>query len=134
MTRFSHGLYAAMLLSVPVLAIGVASAEDDGFYESLPNVSIGKVFFSPQQRSTLDQRRGSKTRHGGDAASTDKPEQAKDSGDAAGFIISSKGGARVYANGDFVAARGDDDLVFPSAVRIVRNDPKKQAETDDASD
>lgn len=130
----AHCLFATLLLSVQTLGSGVASAADDGFYESLPSVSIGKVFFSPQQRSKLDQRRSSGTRHAADAPSTRKPKPAKGSSDAAGYIISSKGGARVYANGNFVAARSGDVVVFPNAVKIVRSDKAKQAEAVDASD
>ena len=122
MKRVPKYLYGGLLFSLLVAGIDAANAEDDTFYESLPEVSIGKVFFSPQQRVKLDQRRGSASSHSDAKTSDRKPRPAKDSGDAAGFIISSKGGARVYANGDFVSARSSDAVVFPNAVKIVRSE------------
>mgnify|MGYP003639485919 CR=1 FL=1 len=127
-------LYGGLLSSLLVVGIDVATAADDTFYESLPEVSIGKVFFSPQQRMKLDQRRGSDTDQSGAATAKRKPRLEKDSGDAAGFIISSNGGARVYSNGDFVSARSSDAVVFPNAVKVVRGERDDKPGASDAGD
>lgn len=127
MSRIPRSLFGALLVCVLLFAFDVAAADDDSFYESLPDVTIGKIFFSPQQRLNLDQRRGSGTRTGASVPSTRASRAVKDTGDAAGFIISSKGGAKIYANGDFVSARTGDAVVFPNTVKVVRSDENHES-------
>lgn len=119
-------------VSVVFLAIAMSTsaesrADEEHFYESLPEVTIGKVFFSPQERARLDQRRSSipVVRIGGGAAPASTLKKVND--DAAGFIISSKGASKVYSGGDFVTVQHHADVKFPGSVKIVRGQDPDEA-------
>ncbi len=125
---------SVMLLMIGFLSFVRTSSADEGFYESLPEVTVGKVFFSPQQRAALDQRRG-----GGPAAASKsngaaKNTRRKTSDDAAGFITSSKGTSKVYTNGDFVSVQRGVDVKFPGSVKIVRGDDSNEGEAGGGED
>ncbi|HNP63465.1 MAG TPA: hypothetical protein PKH39_05975 [Woeseiaceae bacterium] len=133
MNRAGHQS-AGVLLIVFVLSTASTSIADEGFYESLPEVTIGKVFFSPQQRAELDQRRGGgpvATSKGGLAK---KRSQRKANDDAAGFIISSKGSSKVYSNGDFVSVHRGVDVKFPGSVKVLRSDDPNEGKARGESD
>ena len=125
---------AVAVLVVVLLATGQSNADDEQFYESLPDVSIGKVFFSPQQREQLDQRRGSAPLAVSRGATTAGGSRRPSNDDAAGFIVSSKGTSKVYANGDFVDVRKRVTVNFPGSVKIVRSQDADEAEASDEAD
>ena len=103
-----------------------ASADDVVVYESLPDVTIGRVFFSPEQRQRLDQRRHRKT------TTKDRrnlaPAGRTRVNVAAGYILSSSGKLRIYANGDFVAGKRQEPMHFPGDVSISRQDSGSEEE------
>lgn len=134
MSAISSKLVTGVLIVAALSAAGTSIADDEHFYESLPEVSIGKVFFSPAQRARLDQRRGTATptSSGGTPASGSTRRPGTD--DAAGFIISSKGSSKVYANGDFVSVRKRVAVKFPGSVKIVRSQDTPEAEASDEAD
>ena len=124
----------AVICALLVLAGGAAA---DEVYERIAEVDIGRVFLTPAQRRSLDVERlkpptaeGTVVQAGEET--TAAPGQAKR--EAAGYIISSKGGRREWSGSDFVAT-GDDALVerrFPGEVRIVRH--RAVAENGDEDD
>ncbi len=117
------------LLMVVLLSTASSSIADEGFYESLPEVTIGKVFYSPQQRAELDQRRSSGPVATSKSPGATKSARGKAADDAAGFIISSKGSSKVYANGDFVSVQPGVDVKFPGSVKILRGDDPNEGDT-----
>ena len=103
MSQSTRTTFVVVSIAAVLLSASNTLADGEGFYESLPNVSIGKVFFSPQQRARLDQRRGNTAAAASDSAAPSGGARKKGTGDAAGFIVSSTGRSKVYANGDFVS-------------------------------
>lgn len=125
----------AVLLALSFLFYASAAvADDEAFYESLPDVAIGKVFFSPLQRARLDQRRGGGAGPRVAATNSANVARKKLNKDAAGFIVSSKGESKVYTNGEFVAVRPGDSVDFPGTVKIVRGEKSNKSEAGDATD
>ena len=109
---------AAAHLAVAAFAVP-AQAEEEPAYESLSEVTIGRLFYSPQQRALLDRRRQ------GRASSSRRlpaamPENRPGRNDAAGYIVSSSGERKIYANGEFVAGQGNKAVKFPGDIKIVR--------------
>lgn len=107
--------------------------EEKSIYESLPDVTIGRVFFSPEQRARLDKQRqgifvSAATR------SNKKSGRKKSSDKAAGYISSGNGLTRVYANGDFVKSSDSKPLVFPGTVKVVRGADAEDVEASDEDD
>ncbi len=124
-----------VIIVVAALLSGRNSVADgEHFYESLPNVSIGKVFFSPQQRAELDQRRGSPAAVVSSGAAASGSPRKKVNKVAAGFILSSKGTSKVYADGDFVNSQESVAVKFPGSVTIVRGEDPDDAEASDEAD
>jgi len=120
-----------ILLGIVILMPVTLHADDDkAIYESLPDVTIGRVFFSPEQRARLDQQRQGVFVAGATRSSV-KAGRPKKNNRAAGYISSSQGPTRVYANGDFVKASDGESLVFPGTVKVVRG---ADTEDDEASD
>lgn len=108
------------LLAGPILW-SAASADDDPVYESLPEVRIDRVFFSPAERQHLDQRR----RHGPAAARENQStpqQQHRSERAAAGYILNSTGRSRVYADGDFVPGEVRESMHFPGDISVSRQD------------
>lgn len=127
-------LIASMVAIAALSGAALAVADEEHFYESLPDVSIGKVFFTPVQRAQLDRRRGSAPvlANRGTAAPARNQEAVKN--DAAGFIISSNGTSKIYTNGDFVKAREIAGVKFPGSVTIVRSQESDEVESSDEDD
>lgn len=124
---FAWGLLAAgVITTMPQ----TANADETSVYESLSDVPIGRVFFSPQQRVHLDKKRGATVR--GKKVST-STSAASPKNDAAGFIISASGLKQVYSNGDFVKTARSTAVAFPGDVRVVRQ-PEVDEEASDDSD
>ncbi len=112
-------------------ASGEARSGDTDIYESLPEVTIGRVFFSQQQRERLDQRRTATP-----LASGTVPRQVhkKNGENAAGYIVSSSGVSKVYIDGEFVTTSNSAAVTFPGAVKIARGEHSDEAEADDEAD
>lgn len=97
-------------------ASSLAVASDQATYESLSDVSIGRVFFSPKQRKYLDGRRQGRPLR---ALRSSRPSiRPKD--ESAGFIVNSAGEKRIYSNGDFVAGHVKETVDFPGDVTVGR--------------
>jgi len=127
-TCYRVGLVVTGVLAM--MPVAIQADDEKSFYESLPDVSIGRVFFSPEQRARLDkQRRGvfaaTATGKGDKSGRTNRNDKA------AGYISSGNGPTRVYENGDFVKASDSNALVFPGTVKVVRG---ANAEDDEARD
>lgn len=123
-------LSGALLATVAVLAF-TANAEEAPIYESLSEVSIGRVFFTAKQRAHLDSLRG---KSGVESSTTAKPRSSSSkpaNPDAAGFIIRNSGMARVYRNGDFVEVASKPDVEFPDDVTVTRKSSAEDGALDD---
>jgi hypothetical protein len=123
----------ALLTSVSVICIvimlpGAAVADDATVYESLSDVPIGRVFFSPTQRIRLDKNRGVTQRSQTSSKATGAKRPKKD---AAGFIISKSGLKQVYADGDFVETTRSTAVRFPGDVTVVRQPQVDEDSSDD---
>lgn len=111
-----------------------ATAADQVTYESLSDVSIGRVFFSPKQREFLDSRRQGRA-IGGAQRTVHPSTHRKPSEDSAGFIVNSLGESRIYSNGDFVIAAGENAVDFPGDVSVARQEtPSSKPVGDDEHD
>lgn len=124
------GLFFALLIAVVVATPAIAG--EDGVYESLNRIPIGRVFLSPEERARLDEIR---VKGPIDSASPQpvgkKPALASDE-NAAGFIVSDSGTTRVWKDGDFVATASASDVRFPGYVRVA--DPPEPTDTGDKGD
>lgn len=109
-----------------------AVAHETGIYESLDHIHIGRVFLAPHERVNLDANRNVVVMDtvAGSAAGEQKPERGSDL--AAGYIVSSSGGTRVWKDGDFVAAEIPASIRFPGDVKVTRN-ADSAAESSDAA-
>lgn len=112
---------------------GAAAEEEAQVYESLGDVKIGRVFLSPSQRDSLDNRRG----RAAAVATANAPavrSQAKQSHDAAGYIQRSGGPSRVWSNGDFVRADDVSGVTFPGDIEVLRKAVPKPETNPGAAD
>ena len=100
----------------------VSAAENNGMYESLSGVRIGRVFLTQHERNTLDARRLIEPQGGSidkviqDTAPKSKPRAS------AGYIIGRHGRSKVWRNGDFVESGNDpeESVSFPGDVKVTR--------------
>ena len=111
-TRIVIGLLCAGLVATP------AVAHEDGVYESLGHIPIGRIFLSPEDRARLDKVRGKAPVRSTTARSTGNSSARPYDKDAAGFIVSDSGTTRVWKNGDFVATTSASNVRFPGQVRV----------------
>lgn len=121
----AKSFYALLLLIV----CGVSGADENKIdeirvYEALPNLTVGKIFFSAIEREALDQIRTGKA----PSTATIKSRPGKIDKGAAGYITSSTGMSKVYDGADFVTTTDRKSPAFPSAVRIVRKRSERSAE------
>ena len=117
-----------LILLSGIILSSTTLADDTVTYESLPDISIGRVFFSPEQRQHLDKRRHRQVTTGG--VRDLKPAVRKHSNDAAaGYILSSSGKSQVYENGGFVVAKVHTSMHFPGDVNITRQEQGAQTAT-----
>lgn len=100
-------------------ATGSAAEEEAPVYELLADVKIGRVFLSPAQRHSLDDRRG-KAPAVATASAPAARSVAKQSPDAAGYIKRSGGPSRVWSNGNFVPADDVSGVTFPGDIEVLR--------------
>jgi len=110
-------IYIGLLFS---LSVSTVIADEQKVYESLAEISIGKVFFSPQQRARLDVQRAPGPVLANTGSSGGKQRRKKVDKNAAGYIMRSGASSKVYVNGEFVSSGSGDTVVFPGAVKIVR--------------
>ena len=97
-----------------------ATAHENGVYEALHHIPIGRVFLSSAQRTQLDRYRNTEPA----ATPTDVPleetVEAKPDRPAAGFIMSNSGTKHVWADGDFVKTSSRREVHFPGDVEVER--------------
>ena len=95
------------------------SAEADGLevYESLDEVTIGRIFLSPQERARLDERRG-KAQQAVAGGATKAAPSRKSHPRASGYIVSSSGRTRVWSDGDFDSTGKAPQMIFPGDVKV----------------
>jgi hypothetical protein len=122
------GFFVGMSILAVVLS-GPAAAHEEGIYESLEHIHLGRVFLSPAERAYLDKNRGVRAPA---AASSSAREESSSAGnsDAAGYIVSSSGQTRIWKDGDFVSATIPDSVRFPGDVKVTRTADRPPAEID----
>ena len=125
-TFLSSLIVAGIVMALPQMT----KADEASVYESLSDVPIGRVFFSPEQRVYLDKNRGA-TALGTSIKTSTGVSPKKD--DAAGFIISDSGLKQVYSNGDFVKTANSTTVAFPGDVRVVRQPHVDEEASDDSN-
>ncbi|MEO1202952.1 MAG: hypothetical protein AAFX10_09600 [Pseudomonadota bacterium] len=115
------------LLAVAILIGTHGSANaDEGVYESVADIRIGRIFLTPAERRRLDQLRLAPPRSAGGAPVAAGVESTG-TGDRqrrpAGYIISSSGKRRTWTGDDFVASDGRASIStrFPGDVEVIRH-------------
>ncbi len=115
----------------PAASIAEEEAE---VYESLADVKIGRIFLSPSQRSSLDQRRG-KAPAVSVARAPTATSRVNTSPDAAGYILRSGGSTKVWSNGNFIPADDASAVTFPGDVEVHRKAvPREESDPGAADD
>ncbi|MDJ0709955.1 MAG: hypothetical protein QNJ14_06185 [Woeseiaceae bacterium] len=102
----------AGMLSTP------ASAHEEGVYESLRHIPIGRIFLTADERTRLDKMRGEGQAPVTNLRKKSIPSASASNKDAAGFIVSDSGVTRVWKNGEFVASDSARSVRFPGQVKI----------------
>ena len=126
-TRLSIILIAG-LLTTP------AAAQDDGVYESLGQIPVGRIFLSPEERARLDKMRGKAPVRSSSSAPTGDTSRRSYDKDAAGFIVSDSGKTRVWKNVNFVATSSASDVRFPGQVRVASQTAARDSDGNDEAD
>jgi len=125
------------MLSVALLATP-AIAHEDGVYESLGHIPVGRIFLSPEERARLDKVRGKSPVQSKETRPAGSSGNRVNDKDAAGFIVSDSGTTRVWKNGDFVETASVSNVRFPGQVRVasksVPRDTDDNVESDDSVD
>lgn len=127
-------LRAVSIAGVVLIAVFLtrpAIAEAMPIYESLSEVSIGRVFFSKSQRAYLDRIRGQRGTVSTSGTKAGPASSRPASANAAGYIVSSSGKARVYRNGDFVEVDTKPEVKFPDDVTVTRKPSAEAGAADD---
>ena len=111
------------LLVLSLLAWRPATAGEEGIYESLSEVAVGRVFLSRAQRSMLDDGRGSQpvVRQTPTRPVVERPARKKQRR-SAGYIVSSTGESRVWSARGFVATKPATGMRFPGDVVVTRSE------------
>ncbi len=115
-------------------SVSTVVADEQEVYESLAQISIGKVFFSPQQRARLDEQRAPAPVFANTGSPGGKRRHKKVRQNAAGYISRSDGSSKVYANGEFVTSSSSDTVVFPGAVKVARGQDTDSTKASDEED
>lgn len=100
------------------IAAAPAGADEDGVYESLRDIPIGRIFLTAQERARLERIRGQAPVQPRYLPPADDAPEPEPEIDPAGYIVSDSGTTRVWSNGDFVATRSASGVRFPGEVRI----------------
>ena len=125
------------LIVLLVLASLPAFADESSVYESVDDISIGRVFLTPGERRWLDANRhlAPQDAAGPSAASAESEEDDGPQAVPAGFIINSSGEAVRYRNGDFApSAASPQSMRFPDDVEIRRHEPRHEADAEEPDD
>ena len=124
MKRMTAGI--ALLTSVSMLC-DVAADDEDSIYESLPEVTIGRVFTTPLERARLE--RVAPPQHVPDKAvpNVHATPRRENGHRAAGVIVRNGGARQIYKDGDFVPSTAAP-VTFPGRVEV------RQIDTDDSAD
>jgi len=104
-----------------------SAAGEIAIYESLSDVTIGRVFLSPRQRAYLDSRPVMSPKSVPQTPAAAPVERKKD---PAGYIISSAGASSVWSQHGFVARDNASGISFPGDVKVTR---KETTESPDSS-
>ena len=105
-----------------------AVASEDGVYESLRKIPIGRIFLTAQERSNLDKIRGKEPIQPNDWRPVNEAPEAAPEIDPAGFIVSDSGNTRIWKNGDFVVTSSASDVRFPGEVHIASQSVPQQGD------
>ena len=126
-------------IAIVLLALAVPAVADElDIYESIDDVTIGRVFLTPAERRWLDANRNVLVRERpvrrwrvDDAPSGEEPAPASDP--PAGFIINSSGAESRWSRGDFVDVDGRSvrSMQFPGDVNITRHDVPRTSEAEE---
>jgi hypothetical protein len=111
-----------LFVVISILAIALSSsaaAHEEGIYESLEHIHLGRVFLSPAERTYLDKHRGVPAPVATSSGTGQRSSAARNN-NAAGYIVSSSGRAHVWKNGDFVSTKIPDSVRFPGDVKVKR--------------
>ena len=106
----------SILAMFPVLA----TAESEAIYESLDEIHIGTIFYSPDERARIDGTSRSSVE-----TKVKRSKTTVDSEKSAGYIVRSNGMARVYQDGDFIDAgitSATNDTTLSLAKKVFSND------------
>ena len=103
-------------------------AGDIAIYESLSDVSIGRVFLTPGQRAYLDLRPVMSPRPVQEAPPPGEPEKRKKN--PAGYIINRHGESSVWSQQGFVTRDDASGILFPGDIKVIR---KETVESSDLS-
>ncbi len=111
--RWMVVMAATLVLTAP------AGAHEEGIYESLHHIPIGRIFLSRDERERLDRYRdaGPPTEI---IDRSSKPQAPAKPDKAAGFIVSNSGTRSVWRNGDFVRTNSSREVRFPGDVEVER--------------
>ncbi len=126
-----------LLLAALLLASLPAFADESNIYESVDDISIGRVFLTPGERRWLDANRhlGPQAVSSGPAATTEGEDDDTPDAVPAGFIINSSGRAVRYRNGDFApSAVPPSTMRFPDDVEIRRHEPEREDAVEGSND
>ena len=107
-----------------------SAAHEDGVYEGLDHIPIGRIFLTPEQRASLDKVRGKGPVRSSSARPAGSPRARVANKDAAGFIVSDSGTTRVWKNGDFVATASASNVRFPGQVRVASQAAPQDSDAD----
>lgn len=119
-SRYITSLVRVCIGLLLLFSVSTVIADEQKVYESLKQISVGKVFFSPQQRARMDEQRAPAPVHANTDNSGGKRHHKKARQNAVGYISRSGGSPKVYANGEFVTSASGDTVVFPGTVKITR--------------
>ncbi len=126
-----------LLLAALLLASLPALADESIVYESIDDVSIGRVFLTPGERRWLDANRhlAPQDASAGPAATAESENDETPDAVPAGFIINSSGQAVRYRNGDFApSAVSPSSMRFPDDVEIRRHEPASEPDAEEQDD
>lgn len=115
-----------LLILLAIFATATVAAEETGVYETLDDISIGRVFMTDGERRRLDVKRLETPA----AAAPTGQEQVPVDGTPektstpAGFIIRSNGEQSQWQGGDFVSNTSTalSSMRFPGEVEITRHE------------
>ncbi len=128
MTRYVLTMSVAMFFAVlGAISCAPAVAGEIAIYESLSDVTIGRVFLTPTQRAYLDTRPVASPKPVQEAPLTEPVKKRKN---PAGYIINGSGESRVWSQQGFVNREDASGISFPGDVRILR---KETTEVPDSS-